>query len=233
MTAPANPADEAVIKHMVNRFLAWRLPDTFSPDGGVRFSPPINLKATHWPTGTNLLDATQAEAMVRHMLEGLPLPAVTVDALEEARAIVARRGVGNCTRGMVDPGTGTFECRKLDRGECNCHEFDEAAEEIATLSAQPLLAATAFNEQARSIVEGIDADWVYDGQFAADGIKAQTDAVNAIKTALLAAESVAYARARRDSATDIAELRAALSKARGEDEEYADTLIKTSDVVIP
>jgi hypothetical protein len=26
----------------------------------------------HEPSGTNLFDATQADAMVRHMLEGLP-----------------------------------------------------------------------------------------------------------------------------------------------------------------
>ena len=63
------------IKHMVDRFLSWRLPDNFRPDvdclrsGGDADS---DYAYTRKPTGTNLLDATQAEAMVRHMLDGLP-----------------------------------------------------------------------------------------------------------------------------------------------------------------
>ena len=62
--------DEAQIKHMVNRFLGWKLPDNFRPDNG------ISVREGGWsrgfePTGTNLFDATQAEAMVRYMVEGL------------------------------------------------------------------------------------------------------------------------------------------------------------------
>lgn len=69
------------IKHMVNRFLGWRLPENFQPDAGISFNPEYNVEynasrgvppARHQPSGTNLLDATQAEAMVRHMVEGLP-----------------------------------------------------------------------------------------------------------------------------------------------------------------
>jgi hypothetical protein len=63
------------IKHMVNRFLAWRLPESFNPDCGISFTSLFNqhsdLPSPHEPTGTNLFDATQAEAMVRHMLDGL------------------------------------------------------------------------------------------------------------------------------------------------------------------
>ena len=63
------------IKHMVNRFLAWKLPERFSPDAGISFKPSYPdepMRSQCWPIGTNLLDATQAEAMVRHMLDGLP-----------------------------------------------------------------------------------------------------------------------------------------------------------------
>lgn len=67
---------EAQIKYMVSRFLAWKLPANFNPDGGVAFSPVGNPDTPHEyrnePSGTNLLDAVQAEAMVRHMLEGMP-----------------------------------------------------------------------------------------------------------------------------------------------------------------
>lgn len=67
---------KAQIKHMVDRFLSWPLPDNFQPDGGVTFVPLGNPGTPHeyrrQPLGTNLLDATQADAMVRHMLVGLP-----------------------------------------------------------------------------------------------------------------------------------------------------------------
>ena len=63
------------IKHMVQRFLAWKLPENFNPDAGIRFDPVYNkgtnYEGRHQPSGTNLLDATQAEAMVRHLVDGL------------------------------------------------------------------------------------------------------------------------------------------------------------------
>jgi len=67
---------EEQIKHMVDRFLAWKLPETFRPDGGIDFDPVGNKGTTYEyrrePTGTNLFDATQAREMVLHMLDGLP-----------------------------------------------------------------------------------------------------------------------------------------------------------------
>lgn len=63
---------EAQIKHMVSRFLGWTLPANFNPDAGISYQRP-NYPVSHpGPSGTNLLDATQAEAMVRHMIAGLP-----------------------------------------------------------------------------------------------------------------------------------------------------------------
>lgn len=67
---------EEQIKHMVSRFLGWKLPADFSPDNGISFQPLGNAGTPHEykrdPVGTNLLDATQADAMVRHMIAGLP-----------------------------------------------------------------------------------------------------------------------------------------------------------------
>jgi hypothetical protein len=75
--------NEAQIKHMVNRFLNWKLPEHFRPDAGISFKAEYNENTPwpmkHEPTGTNLLDATQADAMVRHMLDGLPLAAKTTE----------------------------------------------------------------------------------------------------------------------------------------------------------
>ena len=64
------------IKYMVSRFLVWRLPENFAPDSGISFSHlstsirPWPMK--HEPTGTNLLDATQAEEMIRYLVDGMP-----------------------------------------------------------------------------------------------------------------------------------------------------------------
>jgi len=72
------------IKHMVDRFLFWRLPEHFLPDAGISFEPEYNVEynaqnghppSRHEPRGTNLFDAQQAEAMVRHMIEDLPMRA--------------------------------------------------------------------------------------------------------------------------------------------------------------
>lgn len=68
---------DADIKQMVDRFLQWRLPENFAPDAGINFRAEYNVEWNakhgrppdrHQPTGTNLFTATQAEAMIRHML---------------------------------------------------------------------------------------------------------------------------------------------------------------------
>lgn len=67
---------EAQIRHMADRFLGWQLPKDFNPDGGVSFKRLRNegteYEAPNQPNGTNLFDATQATAMVRFMIEGMP-----------------------------------------------------------------------------------------------------------------------------------------------------------------
>jgi Holliday junction resolvasome RuvABC endonuclease subunit len=68
--------NEQQIKHMIEQFLGWKLPADFHPDGGVSFKADFNEHTAHpmkhVPTGTNLLNYTQAKAMVEHMLDGLP-----------------------------------------------------------------------------------------------------------------------------------------------------------------
>src|ERR1700748_3213248 len=52
------PTDEQ-IKHMVERFLRWRLPEDFHPDGGISFeksgSAGTPYEHRREPVGTNLL----------------------------------------------------------------------------------------------------------------------------------------------------------------------------------
>jgi len=63
---------DADIKNMVDRFLQWRLPDNFAPDAGISFKAVFNEHTAHpmrhEPVGTNLFTATQADAMIRHLL---------------------------------------------------------------------------------------------------------------------------------------------------------------------
>lgn len=56
-----------VTDEMVNRFLNWRLPEDFVPDGGVSFQKPNHPMS--WPVGTNLLTASQARRMLEHVLK--------------------------------------------------------------------------------------------------------------------------------------------------------------------
>lgn len=68
---------EEQIKYMVDRFLGWRLPENFNPDAGISFTPYYNENFSfgpmkHEPTGTNLFDAVQAEAMIRYLVDGMP-----------------------------------------------------------------------------------------------------------------------------------------------------------------
>lgn len=64
------------IKHMVSRFLGWKLPENFNPDDGISFDPIANrgwkFERRREPVGTNLFDAAQAEAMVRYLIDGMP-----------------------------------------------------------------------------------------------------------------------------------------------------------------
>lgn len=78
---------KTLINEMVNRFLCWKLPKDFGPDAGIRFAPgPLQQPdGPYWPSGTNLLDATQARQMFEHCTSG---PAVSrlIDRLHAAEA---------------------------------------------------------------------------------------------------------------------------------------------------
>ena len=54
---------------MVSRFLCWKLPKDFHPDGGMVFIPTRGrgYDSPHWPVGTNLLTAEQAGQMLKHV----------------------------------------------------------------------------------------------------------------------------------------------------------------------
>lgn len=83
---------EAQIKYMVDRFLSWKLPENFSPDAGISFKAEYNegtpWPAKHEPSGTNLFSAVQAEAMIRHMLVGLPMQPMSEDRVRDVMRLL-------------------------------------------------------------------------------------------------------------------------------------------------
>lgn len=54
---------------MVNKFLGWKLPDNFSPDGGISFQKHISNPDLYHPIGTNLFTADQAKEMFEYCLK--------------------------------------------------------------------------------------------------------------------------------------------------------------------
>ena len=63
-----------VVEQAVNRFLSWKLPKDFHPDGGMVFIPTKGrgYDSPHWPVGTNLLNAQQAREMLLYVLAAAP-----------------------------------------------------------------------------------------------------------------------------------------------------------------
>lgn len=67
-----------VTDDMVSRFLSWKLPADFAPDCGISFKRESDYDHPEFgrtkfePTGTNLLHAGQAKAMLEHILQPQP-----------------------------------------------------------------------------------------------------------------------------------------------------------------
>lgn len=64
---------KAQVDAMVNKFLAWKLPEHFHPDAGISFTPTKPYTGDEygnswWPVGTNLFTADQAREMILHIL---------------------------------------------------------------------------------------------------------------------------------------------------------------------
>jgi hypothetical protein len=78
--------DKKQMDAIVSRFLAWKLPKTFSPDCWISFNlPKENFdKPGFWPVGTNLLTADEARAMLEHILPPMPKNGYTTEAEGDA-----------------------------------------------------------------------------------------------------------------------------------------------------
>jgi hypothetical protein len=117
------------VKYMVERFLRWRLPDDFCPDAGISFKREFNENTPwpgkHEPSGTNLFDYTQATGMVRHMVEGMPVPSTQIEATGEDELVAQLRSYIPCLVRQGDQAYGPL-----------ADDITEAADRIATLTAE-------------------------------------------------------------------------------------------------
>lgn len=68
--------DKKQMDAIVSRFLAWKLPKTFSPDCWISFNLPKENydRPGFWPVGTNLLTADEARTMLEHVLDVTFIP---------------------------------------------------------------------------------------------------------------------------------------------------------------
>jgi hypothetical protein len=79
------------IDKMVDRFLGWRLPDDFAPDGSISFNhaPDAMGHEPTWPIGTNLLTAVQAKQMFSEVVQ------------PDEEMLELMEGTANMLRGML------------------------------------------------------------------------------------------------------------------------------------
>jgi hypothetical protein len=70
--------NQSPIDLMVDRFLQWKLPEDFNPDGGISFKATYNegtpFERKYEPRGTNLFTGTQARAMLEYVLDSNQFP---------------------------------------------------------------------------------------------------------------------------------------------------------------
>lgn len=62
-----------VIDKLVDNFLKWKLPETFSPDCFINFDHEKAKEQNSWPVGTNLFTAENATKMIKDISNNLPM----------------------------------------------------------------------------------------------------------------------------------------------------------------
>lgn len=83
-----------VTNEMVDRFLTWKLPKDFSPDHCISFDRESaqrlcdDTNGVSWPTGTNLLSASQARAMLEYVLQDNQSYAPSAPTLLDVQAAI-------------------------------------------------------------------------------------------------------------------------------------------------
>ena len=64
---------KTVLSKLVDRFLGWKIPQTFGPDCYINFDKETAVKNNGWPIGTNLLTAVEAKEMLEYLAANNPM----------------------------------------------------------------------------------------------------------------------------------------------------------------
>ena len=64
---------KTVLDKLVDRFLGWKLPQTFGPDCYISFDREKATNNNSWPIGTNLLTAVEAKEMLQYLASNNPM----------------------------------------------------------------------------------------------------------------------------------------------------------------
>lgn len=178
---------------MVSRFLAWPLPKDFAPDCHVYFDrEAADAFVESWPTGTNLLSATQARAMLEHVL-GVEASGAISSKTAKVDVIfggeVLARGVS-----PADPGQGPIDLGEVtgtkpascaygkcvqDVGQCagGCLAAAPDLRPTAPVEADTLGEAKAEQQTAHQLSDSIEAEIVAKGLTAPRITPADVEAV--------------------------------------------------------
>lgn len=147
---------EELIRHMVNRFLSWKLPKNFYPDSFISFDREKHDTwggyPNSWPTGTNLFTADQAKAMLEHLLDGYePAAKPAVDLAEVLDAPGCERikdfySVGPVQRAAVESFAAALLSSDAPAGGEAVPVFDFTALEKAMTLASLLAGSVGMND---------------------------------------------------------------------------------------
>ena len=94
------------IDELVNRFLRWKLPKDFNPDGGISFKripdfPELN-KWEYEPVGTNLFSAEQAKEMFEYCLKEEPVVLNNMSNMPEQVAKYTRQNSPDISKELAE-----------------------------------------------------------------------------------------------------------------------------------
>lgn len=126
-------ARRTITDAMVDRFLAWKLPEDFHPDAGISFSPYFNVEYNakhgkppqrHEPIGTNLFTAVQAKEMLAHVTAPL-------------QAQIDRLMLEYCPEEMTEAQTAEWAKHQVPAGPEASEQIDAAVGRTLSSAAAP------------------------------------------------------------------------------------------------
>lgn len=143
-------------KKLVDRFLSWLLPKTFSPDCGISFQKPSHPHA--WPIGTNLLIADEAQQMLEHVLMS-----ELTDYRKALDAIIATSDDPEAVRLALESITPHTEWKSVQDGPAGCSMNDlEMTRLCAEAMGLTVHYETHFGKRQRLAESANDGGVVYD-----------------------------------------------------------------------